>query len=375
MSANIVSNKWFNIIILILVTATFVVFNYQFRTALLMGFILAVLTYPISNFVGRLSTKYLKSYAKPISIILTMLLVTVLSVLFVNFLAGQLVREIPNLVNGIQTTVNNLPNNENFINNFQSYGLTKEFVESRVSELNNFISSGGNSFGVDFQYYLNQENLNAALNIGQQAFNVLFNQIVYLILFYLAWYNALMYGDKWLEAIFIVLPFKKQEKEVVTRDLEVGVRNVIYANILSGIIHTAVSFVMMLLFGVENIFIISLIIFLIGFLPASPSEIGYAIPIAIVFTSNPAAAIILAIIAELVILWTNYLFLPKIILAGNEGNPLFVVTSVLVGLEIFGLMGFLIGPVIMIFINTLAQILLRRIKQEDKIISAKELAA
>jgi predicted PurR-regulated permease PerM len=212
---------------------------------------------------------------------------------------------------------------------------------------------------------LNEDNLNRALNFGQQALNIVFNQIVYLILFYLAWYNALMFGDKWLEAIFTILPFKKNEKKVVTRDLEVGVRNVIYANILSGFIHTGACFLMMLLFGVDNIFIISLIVFLIGFLPASPSELGYAIPITIIFTKNPAAAVALAIIAELIILWANYLFLPKIILSGNEGNPLFVVTSVLVGIQIFGLMGFIIGPVIMIFINTLAQILLRRIRNED----------
>jgi predicted PurR-regulated permease PerM len=374
MPKDIINNKGFNIIITLLVVATFIVFNYEFRTALLVGFVLAVLTYPIAVFVSGKLEKYLKSYSKPLSIIATMIFVTLLTGFLVNFVAGQIVKEIPNLANGVQKTVNELPSNQNFLDSAKKYGISKEFVDSRVQEFNNFVQPSANQEDSNIQYYLNQENLNAALNIGQQALNIIFNQIVYLILFFLAWYNALMFGDKWLEAIFTILPFKKHEQKVVTRDLEVGVRNVIYANILSGLIHTTACFLMMLLFGVDNIFIISLIIFMIGFLPASPSELGYAIPITIIFTKNPAAAIALAIISELIILWANYLFLPKIILSGNEGNPLFVVTSVLVGIQIFGLMGFIIGPVIMIFINTLAQILLRRIRNEDMSTLEKETA-
>ena len=348
----------------VIIVITFVVFNYEFRTSLLIGFVMAVLTYPIAGFFEKKIAKYLPKNALPLSAIISIIMVSAVTIVGANFIASQLVREIPKLAGSAYDTINKLPDNQGFLDTAQSYGLSKEFVVARVNEFNNAVKPA-RSGGVDYQYYLNQENLNRALNIGQQLFNIVFNQIVYLILFFLAWYNGLVFGKGWLEDIFAITPFVKSEKVSVLNDLKVGVRNVIYANLLSGLIHTAAGFVMMLIFGVENIFIISLIIFLIGFLPASPSELGYAIPITIIFTKNPAAAIVLAILAELLILWANYIFLPKIILSGNEGNPLFVVTSVLVGIEIFGIMGFIIGPVIMILVNTLMQILLKRVRNQS----------
>jgi predicted PurR-regulated permease PerM len=137
MSKDIINNQWFNIIITILVVITFIVFNYEFRTALLIGFVLAVLTYPVAGFFTRKLEKYLKSYSKPISIILTMVFVTLLTGLLVNFVAGQIVKEIPNLASGVQKTVNELPTNQNFLDTAKKYGISEEFVDSRVSEFNN----------------------------------------------------------------------------------------------------------------------------------------------------------------------------------------------------------------------------------------------
>ena len=120
------------------------------------------------------------------------------------------------------------------------------------------------------------------------------------------------------------------------------------------------SFVVMLIFGVPNIFILSVIIFLIGVLPLSPSELAYALPFLIILPTNPAAAIAFGIFGELVILFVNYVLMPKIINSGQEGNPLLIITSIISGISIFGIMGFVIGPMIMIFVQTLFSILVQR---------------
>lgn len=99
---------------------------------------------------------------------------------------------------------------------------------------------------------------------------------------------------------------------------------------------------------------------MIGVLPLSPSELGYAIPILIIAQSNPLAALILAILAEIIVLFTNYIFLPRVIVAASDGNPLLILTSVMAGIGIFGIMGFVIGPVLMILVQTLYSILVRR---------------
>ncbi len=354
--------KPFNLAVIFLIVFTFLAFNFEFRTSLLMGFILATLTYPISNYLTKIFGKKIdEKKAKNIAAIVTIFFVTLITLTLLNLITSKIVSEIPKFAEKVYGTVKDLPHNQGFLDKVGNYGVSKEIVENAVAEFDKSLSPViGGQGGGNIKDLLNEQNLNRVVNVGQQLLNLIFNQIVYLILFFLAWFNALVFGSKWLGAIFTLTPFDNSEKKQVSRDLEIGVRNVIYANLLSGIIHTLASFLIMLVFGVDNIFIISLIVFFIGFLPASPSELGYAIPLTIIFAKNPAAAIVLAIFAELLIIWVNYVFLPKIILSGNDGNPLFVVTSVLAGIGFFGIMGFIIGPVIMIFINTLGQILLRR---------------
>jgi len=357
-------NKYFNLTILFFIVVVFIVFNYAFRTSLLVGFIVAVLTYPIYNFLKvKLETK-LPQTSSNLSAIFTLIGVTVIFAVILNILANQLVREIPKFAFQVYENIKGLPFNSGFLEAAGKLGISQEVVAEVVRSFENLIqpsSSGGFSISSLF----NQENVNNALNISQQAFGIIFNQVTYLVLFFLAWFNGLVFGKQWINGILNLAPTTIEENSLIKKDLVLGIRNVVYANLLSGLIHTAICFVIMLIFGVPNIFIISIIVFLLGFLPASPSELGYAIPIAIIFPSNPVAAIIIAILAELTIIYVNNVFLPGIVLAGTEGNPLFVITSVLAGLAIFGLMGFIIGPLIMIFANTLIQIISRRINHKN----------
>lgn len=350
----------FNIGIFVFIIIVFVAFNYSFRTPLLVGFAMAVLTYPLYSLVQTQISKKIKFKTKGLSAVIVVVITTIILAFILDITASQLAKEIPKLALSAYNSIQNLPNNQNLLDIISRFGLSKGDLEDFLKQIN---SAFNTNQGLDLnasQNFFTKENIYQILGFGRQIFSIVFDQVTNLIIFFLAWINALMFGNQWLQAILSLLPFKENEVSVIKKDLQLGIRNVIYANLLSGLIHAAVCFVIMSIFGVPNIFIISVIVFLIGFLPASPSELGYAIPIGIIFASNPLAGVILAIIAEAIILWVNYVFLPKIILSGSEGNPLFVVTGVLTGIMFFGLMGFVIGPVIMIFVNTLGQILLKR---------------
>lgn len=357
-------NKLFNLAILVFIIGIFIFFNYAFRTSLLVGFIVAVLSYPVFNFLkNKLDIKFPKSSTN-LAAVITLLGISVVVLFILNILANQLIKEIPKFAFQVYENIKGLPTNTGFLEAANKFGISQPVISEAVIWFENLIQPT-TSGSYDLGDLLNQDNVNRALNIGQQAFSIIFNQVTYLVLFFLAWFNGLVFGKQWINGILNLAPTTEQENSLIKKDLVLGIRNVIYANILSGLIHTTICFVIMLVFGVPNIFIISIVIFLIGFLPASPSELGYAIPIAIIFPSNPVAAIILAILAELIIIYVNNVFLPSIILSGTEGNPLFVITSVFAGLAIFGLLGFIIGPLIMIFVNTLIQIVSRRINHKD----------
>jgi predicted PurR-regulated permease PerM len=351
----------FNIGLFFAVGIGFFAFNYQFRTTLIVGFIMAVLTYPIFLFLDKKLTKALPKKHGSLAGICTMVIVIGALTIFFNFIGSQIVKEIPKFLEVTSNTVYSLPNNTQFLDAVSQFGVTKEIVVAGVDQFNRVIHPNA---AISAESVFSQDSLSRFFDITGQVFNIAFNQLAYLVLFLLAWFNGLVYGNRWVESLLSLLPLHDHESTQIRKDLKFGIRNVLYANLLSGVINTAVVFTMMVIFNVPNKFVIAILSFIIGFLPATPNEMAYVIPVAVIFSINPVAAVVCAILAEIIIIWINYMFLPKIILSGSEGNPLFVITSVISGLFLFGPMGFLIGPIVMIFINTLGTILLRRVRTE-----------
>jgi predicted PurR-regulated permease PerM len=345
------------------------VFNRSFTTPLLLGLIFATLTYPIYDFYLKKVFNFLgdrKSIA--ISAITTILAVLAVITILINVVATQLIREVPDFAQASVTFAQSLPNNTELVNTLSGFGFSQDYVKDMLKNIEMQVEGIGKNVSSDSSPasdFLNQANINNAFNFSRQTLNVLFNQLVYLSIFILSWFQCLMNGKNWLEHIFKLLPFNDKEVLNITNDFRDGVRNVIYANLLSGFIHALTCFIFMWIFGIPNMFLLSILIFFIGVLPLSPSELGYLIPILLVFPSNPLAALIFACIGEAIILWVNYILIPKIIASGEEGNPLLILTSILSGISIFGLMGFIIGPLIIICIQTLYRILMKRIDDEE----------
>ena len=188
---------------------------------------------------------------------------------------------------------------------------------------------------------------------------------MYIVIFLLAWFNGLLFGSRWIDTLINLFPLFNHESSSIKQNLVQGIRNVIYANLLSGFLNMLGVTIICLLFGIPNVVIVAILAFVIGFLPISPSELAYAYPIIYLLYLNPILGIIALVISELYILWQNYIFLPGIVLSGTNGNPLFIITSVIAGISIFGIMGFVIGPAIMIFVNTLGAILVNRLYKKQ----------
>ena len=371
----------FNLFLAIFIVVVLVIFNFTFRTPLLLGFIFSALTFPIfSKFALRIN-KTLPKFANNLAAILTIVFISTILVVVLNIFVNQLTGEFRggNFTNLANNFLQELPKNETLVNNFgqETVNNLSSTGQSQITEWTNKLNSPTQRTLLLQSFFASDkldQTLNVgktAINIGQTTLNTLFNFSVNLIIFLLSWFFGLISGQKWLLSIFRLLPLDLEEQDEIKKDLKLGINNVIYANLLSGIIHTVLCILIMVIFQVPNIFIFSFLIFMIGVLPLSPSELGYAIPILIIAQSNPLAALILAILAEIVVLFANYVFLPRVIVAGSEGNPLLILTSVMAGISIFGIMGFVIGPVLMILVQTLYQILVRRETKEEDLDNTK----
>jgi predicted PurR-regulated permease PerM len=347
------------------------IFNYKFITPLTLGLIIATLTYPVFTFTHSFLNRFKKiPISQSISAFTTLIFICGAFGIFANITTQQLIIELPTFTIRIIDFTNKIPENSKIVEAAESVGISKDYLTQIIDNLNRQTDQVAGLFGdnnTKTSDVFTQENIDNAFNFGKQSLNVIFNQLVYLIIFLLSWFNCLVYGESWLKKLFSLLPFEKKEARSIVSDFQNGVRNVVVANLLSGFIHTIVCAIAMWIFGIQGIFILSILIFFIGVLPLSPSEIGYAIPVLLIFPASPTFAIILAIVGELIILWTNYILIPKIISSGGEGNTLLILTSIISGISIFGLMGFIIGPLIVIFIQTLFSILSDRISTKEAV--------
>jgi len=358
--ANLVkSRNLFNLSGVVFIISTFLIFNYPFRTSLFTGLIFAVLTYPIFRRLKNFLAKRIHIKSQTVSAVITIFSVGIFLAAVINLISIQLSSELPSFARQGYDFVIDLPNNPGIIKIANNFGVSQEVIRENTDNI-----IRGLGFGSRAEVFSSQ-NIARFLDFGQQFFNIFFNQITFLIIFVLAWFNGLLFGKVWLDLVLSILPFNHSETQEIQHELTLGIRNVIYANIISGLANAFLAAIIMLIFGVPNVFILALLSFIIGLVPLTPSELGYIIPIAYIFNTNPVAAIFLIVLIELFIAWLNFVLLPKIILSKSKGNPLFIITSVITGIAIFGIMGFIIGPIIMIFVNTLGQIVLRGIKKES----------
>jgi predicted PurR-regulated permease PerM len=366
------NNSWPTALRMVLFTIILIIlwlFNSAFITPLLLGLIAATLSYPIFMFInGKIAkVKLFSKIQNTLSGICTILLISIFLFVGFDFLGGRVAYEAPSFVTGIANFARNIPKNENLISNLEKIGVSRESVKfgsDRINEqINKYIVPNGTKQKLNIE--LKPEDFSRIFNFSGGLFKIIFDYLVYFVIFLLAWFNSITSGKQWIKSIFGLLPFSNDEEQSIISDLKSGVSNVVYANILGGLVHATACFFIMLFFGVPNIFILTILIFLIGVLPLSPSELAYALPFLIILPNNPIAVIAMAPIAELIVLFVNYILLPKIINSGQEGNPLLIITSILSGITIFGIMGFIIGPMIMILIQTLYGILVKRSQSDN----------
>ncbi len=349
----------FSIGSILLIILVLLVFNFEYRTPLISGFIFATLSFPVYQWIKKslskinltkIGIKKTINFDSFAAFILVFGLSSAL-LLVVGITSTQLTREIPVLVSAIYEGGKKLNDSQFIINIARQFGFYEELTLVKLQD----------QFNLALASSLSVENLQKVLNTSQQVLSNLVTQIVYIVIFLLAWFNGLLFGSRWIDTLINLFPLFNHESSSIKQNLVQGIRNVIYANLLSGFLNMIGVSIICLVFGIPNVVIVAILAFVIGFLPISPSELAYAYPIIYLLYLNPILGIIAFVISELYILWQNYIFLPGIVLSGTNGNPLFIITSVIAGISIFGIMGFVIGPAIMIFVNTLGAILINRL--------------
>ena len=184
------------------------------------------------------------------------------------------------------------------------------------------------------------------LNIGQNAltFSILFLLMLYLLFFFLR------DGHKIVELLIRVLPIGDEaERHLLSKFAEVT-RATVKGTLVVGIVQGTIGGIMFALLGIESAIFWGVVMTGLSILPAVGSALVW-VPAALIFIANGhwVKALVLFAVGALIISVIDNVLRPILVGRDTQMPDYLILLSTLGGLGLFGLSGFVIGPVIAAF--------------------------
>ena len=227
-----------------------------------------------------------------------------------------------------------------------------------------------NKLNVDFKSYVQNIINSFAGDIGN-IFQNIAQFFVYLVLCIIALIYFFKDGISIRKALFSTLPFTRKQRTKLSTDLAGGVRAVIGGYILVAIIQGVVSGVGYTVFGVPNPALWGFLAFICSLIPTFGSAI-VNIPIIIFLFLNQhtgnAIGMTIWYITSISII-DNYIG-PRFVSGRTNIHPLLIIISLLGGLDFFGAIGFITGPLILILFWSILEMFREREEEQEALLAA-----
>ena len=309
-----VRNKYIMLIaIAILVILSYLIIK-SFLVSLINAFILAYLINPIFK---KLNKKFSKGLSASISILILTLIIIIPSIM----LGAKIITQAPALIQ------------ENSINSILSL-ISEKAVEIGIKVDVKSLAEKAVSLLVNL--------LNSTIILIP---HLIFSVIITLMGIYFILYNWTIMSTK----IRHFIPFK--DREVIVKDISNSTKAIIYGSVLVGFIEFVISAIGFYIAGVKSYLFLSLLIFLFAFIPGLgpaavwvPTFVYYLVKSASYFT--PITILVTGLIVSILI---DTILRTKILSKSANINPLIMLMGILGGIPLFGIFGFIIGPLVLVY--------------------------
>ncbi len=320
----------------LLVTATlsFVFLLKPFFEPILWAITLAILFAPVYTFILKLFKG-----RKSLSSFVTLLLILFTVVVPTTTLSISVINEGAQIYNNIRAG---------------EYDFSKPiaWVQQSLPVLSELLAK----VGIDFEKLkegFSDTALNASQWIATNLFSIGQNTLTFTALFFLMLYMLFFFlrdGNKLIELVIRVLPIgDAAERHLLSKFGEVS-RATIKGTLVVGIIQGTLGGIMFALLGIESAVFWGVVMIGLSILPAVGSALVWG-PAAIIFLANGhwIKAMILLIVGAAIIGMVDNVLRPILVGRDTKMPDYLILLSTLGGLGMFGLSGFVIGPIIAAF--------------------------
>jgi predicted PurR-regulated permease PerM len=154
--------------------------------------------------------------------------------------------------------------------------------------------------------------------------------------------------DKLAISLKNYLPFK--DKNRVSKEIGTITKNILFGYLLIAIIEFAIALGGFYIARVEFFVLLALLIGLLAFFPLiGPILVWGPLSLYLLFQANYFSAIVIIITGLIISVGVDNFLAPKIVGQRAKINPFIMLIGILGGLSIFGLFGFVIGPLILVY--------------------------
>ncbi|MDP3987118.1 MAG: AI-2E family transporter [Nanoarchaeota archaeon] len=290
----------------------------------MMALILAFILYPVYEWIYR------RTRSKDLSAIIVIVLLMVVVILPIWLLTPMLLRQVAEVVKAAYDIDFITPIESLFPSLFVSESLSAELgyaFYSLTTKAVNFLSQSLTNFVLNLPIIL--------LKLTVVLFTLFF---------------VLKEKDSLKEYIGSILPFSKETERKLFAHTTGMTSSILYGHFIVGILQGIIIGIGLLIFGISNALLLTILSIFAGVLPIVGVFIIWA-PVAIyLFSSGHALAAWGMIFFGLVSSNIDNLLRPMIVAKRVDINPALVLIAMIGGLFFFGILGLILGPLIISYL-------------------------
>jgi predicted PurR-regulated permease PerM len=181
-------------------------------------------------------------------------------------------------------------------------------------------------------------------------------------------YFFLVDGPKMITTLMKLSPLDDRHEWELLDEFDRIARAVVVATLLSAVVQGLLAGIGFWIAGVGSVFLLIMLTILFALIPfVGAATVWVPVSLSLYFyEGRPVAAIILALYGAIIVSMADNVIKPMVLHGQSNLHPLLALLSVLGGVQVLGPIGILVGPMVVVFLQTLLNILNRELTTLDQ---------
>ena len=205
------------------------------------------------------------------------------------------------------------------------------------------------------------------LTILQGVYESLAGLILNLFIMFFALFYFLIDGERLIKKIKEISPIRDRYENILLEKFNSIIRAIMKETFLIALIQGTLSGLLFWATGVVSPITLGIIAGIVSFLPSVGAGLVWLpVGLAMIILGYPMQGIVILLVGALVISTVDNILRPKLMGKSSQVHPLLILLSTLGGLLVFGLAGFIVGPIVMALFLVLWEIYSLEFKDQLK---------